>query len=64
MACAKCQMSCYNGSENGDTVLGWNNLEELYGAENMGWVWKMDRTSEGREEEQEFTGSLRRVGDA
>lgn len=34
------------------------------GAENMGWVWKMDRTYEGREEEQEFTGSLRRVGDA
>lgn len=31
MSCAKCQMSCYNGSEKEDTVLGWNNWEELAG---------------------------------
>lgn len=57
-------MSCYDGSEKEDTVLGWNNWEELCRTENMGRVWKMDRTYEGREEEQELTGSLRRVGDA
>ena len=57
-------MSCYNGSEKEDTVLGWNNWEELCRTENMGRVWKMDRTCEGREEEEELTGSLRRVGDA
>lgn len=64
MSCAKCQMSCYNGSEKEDTVLGWNNWEELCRTENTGRVWKMDRTYEGREEEQELTSSLRRVGDA
>lgn len=44
MAHAKCQMSCYNGFEEEDTVLGWNNWKELCGAESMGWVWKMDGT--------------------
>lgn len=58
MGCAKCQMSCYNGSEKEDTVLGWNNLRELRGAENMGCVWKMDRTmkAEKRRSSQAHSG--------